>query len=145
MSEFFLQKTKTGWLPPHETDIAESRKLDFGTQVKVNYKKSRNPGNHRRYFAMLQLVLENAIRPDGSDMFKNIDETRFYMMIKTGNVEHLFIDSVYIIKPKSIAFDEMPEDEFRELFSKSIDVALKDCIPGTDRGEFEQQILAFAG
>lgn len=144
MSEFFLTKTKDGYIPQYESDIDKSKKIGWGEEVKVNYRKTRNPGNHRRYFAMLRLLVENATKFDGSDMFKSVDDARWYMMVKTGNVDQFFVDDNLITKVKSIAFDEMEEEKFRELFDKSIDIALKDCIPGANRYEFERQILSFS-
>ena len=93
----------------------------------------------------MKILLSNAVKPDGTDMFKDVDEARFYMLIKTGNVEHMIVDNIPVIKVKSMAFDEMAEDEFQELFNSSIDVILRDCLPGTDREALVNEIISFAG
>jgi len=143
MSEFFLVKTDKGYFPAHDQDVEKSKKVKLGDVVKSNHKKGRNPGNHRRYFALLRTILRNTAKPDGDPMFKSTTEILDYMKFQTGHIEMQTIDGKVMFKPKSISFDEMPEDEFRKYFSKSIDIALQKVID-IDRNELMNQIMNFS-
>lgn len=106
----------------------------------VNIKKNRNAGFHRKYFALLNKVFEN------QDIYSNIDDLRFEIILKTGHYKtHFTMKGNKIYIPNSISFDNMDEIEFEDLYNKTIDVVFQFFIKGTpeDEKKFIQELSRF--
>ena len=102
-----------------EQDEEAIKRIPDGEVFKVKIHRSRNPDQHRRYFAMLKFVLDN------NDKYTNITDLLTEIKIKVGHYEEYITkhgELVYV--PKSIDFDSMDEDEFMRFFSLSIDVII---------------------
>ena len=57
--KLYCRVTSEGFIPLYDSDLEEKKKLKIGTDVLLEVKKARNIRNHKRYFAMLTLVLDN--------------------------------------------------------------------------------------
>lgn len=131
-------KQRGGILIPdcEETEKA-MQKVKNGESILIEYKKSRNIGFHKRAFALLNLVLQN------QDKYKNINDLLVEFKLKAGHYEeHITMKKGIIYIPKSISFSEMDELEFNEIYSKFIDIALRDFV-SMSRAELEAQIINF--
>ena len=115
------------------------RKKPPGKHFKANLKSSRNPGHHRKAFALLKLVLEN------QDTYETIEDLLVEFKLKSGHyAEHITTKGVLIYVPKSIAFDEMGQEEFEELYEKWIDIAVAHFSgPGMNYAQLRREVAEF--
>lgn len=102
----------------------------------VEYKRNRNYENHKRFFKFIDVAFDN------QDFYEDKEQLRKALQMLGGHYEELIIldkkgnvSTHYI--PKSIAFDEIDETEFRELFKKCIGAFLSRY----GNGLTEQQLM----
>ena len=135
-----LEVTKTAdgkLIPSSEKSIKIFNKVKIGDEVLVDYKAKRNTQFHKKGFALLNLVFQN------QDRYTNLEDLRVEFRLKAGcYTEHISMSGIIVYIPKSMAFSEMCDNEFNELYSKFIDIALKDFVK-MDRKNFEESILRF--
>ena len=133
----FLKSVGGVLLPSDDECIEAMNKIKNGTEIMIEYKQKRNVKFHRKAFALLNLVLKN------QDRYSNINDLLVEFKLKSGHYEeHITTKGKIIYVPKSIAFSEMDELEFNELYSKFIDIALQHFI-SMSKEELEQQIINF--
>jgi hypothetical protein len=133
----FLKSVGGVLLPSDDECIEAINKIKNGTEIMIEYKQKRNVKFHRKAFALLNLVLKN------QDKYSNINDLLVEFKLKSGHYEeHITTKCKIIYVPKSIAFSEMDELEFNELYSKFIDIALQHFI-SMSKEELEQQIINF--
>jgi hypothetical protein len=119
----FLKSVGGVLLPSDDECIEAMNKIKNGTEIMIEYKQKRNVKFHRKAFALLNLVLKN------QDKYSNINDLLVEFKLKSGHYEeHITTKGKIIYVPKSIAFSEMDELEFNELYSKFIDIALQHLI-----------------
>jgi len=103
-------------IPMFDSDgevLAESRLKD-GEAYQVEIKQPRNVMHHRKYFALLNLCLEN------QEQFENIEDLRYYLTCKAGYYKIVETDKGAFIIPKSIKFSEMDQTEFNRFYYASV-------------------------
>jgi hypothetical protein len=132
--ELFLRRTSGILVPMTAVDEGVLRKFPEGADIKAKLKRSRNAVNHRRFFAMLQFVLDN------QDKYRNVEDLLVELKCKVGHyAEHITRTGQIVYVPKSIEFDTMGEDEFKDFKSKVVDVILSDLLKGATMEELDQQ------
>ena len=96
------------------------------------FKRVRNPKFHRKYFALLNIGYDNwnppSIEVDNERVIplKNFDRFRHDVAILAGYYHSTIrLDGTIRIEAKSISFASMGDDEFADLYSKTIDVFIK--------------------
>ena len=133
----FLKSVGGVLLPSDDECIEAMNKIKNGTEIMIEYKQKRNVKFHRKAFALLNLVLKN------QDKYSNINDLLVEFKLKSGHYEeHITTKGKIIYIPKSIAFSEMDELEFNELYSKFIDIALQHFV-SMSKEELEKQIINF--
>ena len=133
----FLKSVGGCLLPSDDECIEAMNKIKNGTEIMIEYKQKRNVRFHRKAFALLNLVLKN------QDKYSNINDLLVEFKLKSGHYEeHITTKGKIIYIPKSIAFSEMDELEFNELYSKFIDIALQHFV-SMSKEELEKQIINF--
>ena len=143
MSKIFVTKGVSGLLAPADAEAAEVvRKWKIGASYSLTYAPARNPKFHRLVFAVAQSVVENA--PEGS-YWSGKDA---YSFIKAVELTHGFTDEmmdcngeVHLI-PRSIAFENMDETEFKKIFDPLIKEAAR--VLGVTEGELLEQLAEAA-
>jgi len=110
-----------GKLIPSSDDTFERlKKMPVGESVFVEYKPRRNYQNHKRFFSMLNQVMEC------QSHYKEIDNLLDVIKLRVGHFKTFVShrgDAMYI--PKSIDFYSLNEQEFRDFFSKAIDICME--------------------
>ena len=90
-------------------------------EVMAELKKNRNPGNHRRFFSFRNATF------DMQDIYDDPEVWRRHLLLNAGHVEEHISpktgDVGYVIK--SIAWDELDEIEFKEIFGSVVNAFLK--------------------
>ena len=104
--------------------------LKTGDVVRGDFKKMRNPANHRRFFALMGIAYE-AWEPvgtlkDGDPLpNKSPEVMRKQLIILAGYHETSWnIDGTLRLEAKSMSFGNMDELEFKELFSAVVQVVI---------------------
>jgi len=114
-------KTQTGLKPAYNSDYEVYSKIPLNEVFEIEYKKPRNIGFHRKYFALIKLAFENQTD------YRNLNDLRRDISIVAGyydEVANKVTGEVYKM-PKSISFAQMDEIEFSELYEKTKDVICK--------------------
>lgn len=115
------------------------RRLGDGEFMVIDAKRSRNVQHHRKLFALLQIVLENQER------FRTVDELLDFFKIATGYCETLVFAGREYVKPKSIAFESMGQDEFERFFDAVCDLIAKHILPTVTQPILEREIRDLIG
>jgi hypothetical protein len=114
-------KTQTGLKPAYNSDYEVYSKIPLNEVFEIEYKKPRNIGFHRKYFALIKLAFENQTD------YRNLNDLRRDISIVAGyydEVVNKVTGEVYKM-PKSISFSQMDEIEFSELYERTKDVICK--------------------
>jgi len=83
----------------------------------IDFRKDRNPQHHRLFFTMLQKAFENQERYD------NIEDLLIEVKLKCGwYQEHITTKGKIVYIPKSIAFENMDQNEFKSFYDKAVNV-----------------------
>jgi len=134
--KILLTKTLSGLKPTYDSDYEKLKKIPLNETLEWEVKMSRNIQNHRRYFALMNLVFQN------QELTNDINILRSMILIKAGYyVERPTLDGEIMLDAKSISFSTMDELEFQEVFSRSIDVIIEYF--KFDRMSIKQEISNF--
>jgi hypothetical protein len=128
------------------------QKVKVGDDVFVDLVRPRNLQFHRKFFALLQIAFDHW-EPDigeskwGDVPQKNFDRFRKDIIILAGfYYTTVRVDGSLRVEAKSQSFGNMTEDEFEELYSKTIDVILQRIMKNYTKEDLERvvdEIVAF--
>ena len=121
--KFYARKTSHISIEPAGgTDHEAFQKWKIGQVKLIEAKELRNYENHKRFFALLQALMEvEKIQ----EKYKVLENLRFALIVGAGYFTWVpDLDGKLIPRPDSISFEKMNEEDFQLLFSKCIDVAL---------------------
>ena len=134
-----LKVTPDYGLVPVTSDVAAVKYLfnrTPGDILSCDVKICRNYDNLKRFMKFIQISF------DMQDFFTEPEAYRYWITMKSGFFNAIvFPSGKTMFKARSIAFDEMEEDEFNELFSTAIDVFLREY----GKGQTEDDILNIVG
>ena len=134
--KLFCKNTLTGLVPLYPSDYDEKRKLRLGKDYEVEVRNPRNVGFHRKFFALLNVGHEN------TKMDMPFETYRKYVIMKAGYFKAYTTPLGIFYDAESIAFAAMSQDQFEEVYSRVLDVIIKDI--GCTSQEIELQILSFS-
>ena len=128
--EVYLTKTMIGLIPADEKSREWFDKIKLGEAVHADFKRVRNYRFLRKYFALLNIAFDHWEPGEINSKYgipeKNFDRFRADVTILSGYFDSTIrLDGSVRIEPKSISFAKMTEDEFAQLYSKTIDVLIK--------------------
>jgi hypothetical protein len=132
MADLWLRRTVFGFVALDPDDVLPSWKV--GDVIFASLKKPRNGALHRKAFVLLDQVWPHTEYP-------NKELLRKAMTIGAGFVDTVVNPMTGAVSyvPKSWAFSAMDDDEFRELYQRLIDVALK-IVPRSSRDDWEDAV-----
>lgn len=134
--KLYLVKTFGGLKPAYDSDNERFKKIPFDVPLEYNVKVPRNPLFHKKFFAMLKMAYEN------QEEFRHPEHFRKSMMLRSGNSEEeQRCDGEIALVPKSIAFDNMEEYEFQEVYISVLDTIIEYF--KWPRKGFEEEIAKF--
>ena len=125
----FREKDKIGW----RRFWGRIGRMEHGEIVDVEFKTIRNAGFHRKFFVLLGVGFDawdpagprKKHRYRGEPIVKNEDQFRKEVTILAGFFEQRYsLDGTMTLDAKSIAFANMEQPEFEDLYSKVADVLL---------------------
>ena len=133
---FFIKTAARALMPATDQDAELLQHIKIGQPNKLTFKRVRNYGFHQKYFALLNLAFDYWTPPETkADKLleivdlppeKNFDRFRKDIIILAGYYDATYrLNGEIRLEAKSISFANMSEDEFEELYSKTIDVIIK--------------------
>jgi hypothetical protein len=150
MATLYLRKLYDKFVPIDEASAEAMEKMPPNTEFKAELTRPRNLQFHRKAFALLGVVYEawdvQEREHQGQKVAKNIECLREDMTILAGyyTVEYKY-DGSLRLKAKSWAFANMSEEDFGELYSKLIDVALTKILSGYTKADIDEQVNRILG
>ena len=131
MTDLFVNKVKTATayalMPAHQQDLEAIKSLPNNVPLRVKVTRMRNVQFHRKWWALVNYAYD-CWTPDESNQVgeKNFDRFRKDIIILAGFYErYVRLNGETRIEPKSISFASMSEDEFSDLYTKTVDVIIK--------------------
>jgi len=131
-------KISTGILPASDESLSLFDKIPDDAYVMVEYIRKRNYENHKRWFAMAKICFDMQEQFDNSEIFRK------HLLMIAGHFDTVIVEHPKTKAittqywPKSIAFEEMDELEFRRLFKRCISGFLRRFRIGMTDEEFNE-------
>lgn len=152
MTAIVLAKAAGGALIPLDQQAVDFlAKLKLGAGVTVEIKRHRNPGLHKKYFALLNLAYEawepTAATYKGEAVGKNFDQFRNDVTVLAGHYEMAVnLRGETRLTAKSISFGNMSAEDFEDLYSATVNVILAKIMTNYTRDDLDnvvEQLLRF--
>ncbi len=142
--EFYLTKTDTmTFKASYDSDAEAVKHIPIGESVKAKFTKSRNIRHHRKFFAMLQMVVDN-MPETMPNQYQDIDLLLDEIKFQLGHFEmHHTLGGKDYYKVKSISFGKMDQVKFDEFYNRAVDVILKWFLKDLTKEQFEKEVLEF--
>jgi hypothetical protein len=150
--EIILRAHFGSLIPVDQIGADQINELRWGSTYKATLTQPRNINFHRKAFALLKVIYDAWDVPDrqhkGQPVKKNMDSLREDLTILAGYYETEFkFDGTLRLKAKSWAFAAMSQEEFEQLYSAIIDVALSKILTTYTKDDIDSQVdklLSFA-
>ena len=134
--EIYLIKNDTGqFVPAYNSGYEKAKRFKPGETLLADIKRPRNIGFHCKFFALLNMGYQN------QEQYDNFEDYRAVMIMKAGYYKVIETDRGVVYLPKSISFAAMDNLEFEELYSRMIDVLIKEL--GLDQEAIEKELSTF--
>jgi len=144
-----FQKNYCSLVPVDEAGMQLLEKIKIGSHVEVEVKRKRNYEFHKKYFSLLNYAFENWEHEEvfykGVVVQDNFDVFRENVLIMAGYgypVVNLKQEVRFIAK--SISFAKMEQDEFEDLYSKTIDAILANVLCKHSEQDLINGVLGYA-
>ena len=136
-----LLRRHLGSLKPVNRDAYEFiEKIKPGQIVRGDLKRVRNPRQHALYWAAINLCFEHQERYATRQQLHNA------IKVAVGYYdEQPGPGGRTLTVPKSIAFGNMPQDEWEAFFDKFIKLICEKIIPNTDDAELRAELESMVG
>ncbi len=131
----YCRNTLSGLVPLYPNDMDEKRKLKVGRDYEVEIKHPRNYEFHKKFFALINLAHNN------THLDMPFDAYRRYLIAKAGYFDVYTTDKGQFIEPKSISFTSMNQVEFEEVYSRVLNVIIKEL--GLTEEEVTENLINF--
>lgn len=122
---YLVKKRDGSFIPASNSDHEQAKKIGVGTEVKAT--RARNPGFHRKIFALFKLAHENQDKIESFEAFIKI------LVLKAGyfhEVPNKHGEPYYI--PKSLSYEEMNAETFEKVFNDVLSVVAKEMEAAPD-------------
>lgn len=121
MQKPIFRKVGMGFIPVNDPAREFFEKTKIGQDVTLTANRDRNLVDHRRAFALLDVVF------DCQEIFDTKEKLRHGLTYMAGYVESVVVakNGVTVMTPKSWSFNNMGQEEFKSLYESLITEALK--------------------
>lgn len=107
-----------------------------GEYVTAKLTRTRNPGHHRKFFALLNIVYE------AQERFATMEQLLNFVKIATGHCDVMeIIKGKPIYVPRSISFAKMDQAAFEQFYNSVVKLIVTKILPGVDSDDLERQVL----
>ena len=109
-------------------------KLPDDKDVMVEVWRPRNPQHHRKFWALLKLVVDN------TEQFRTPEALLDALKLELQYIEPVMrLSGSFEYRPKSIAFESMAQDAFAEFYDRALDVICEHW-PGMSRHLLDDEV-----
>lgn len=143
MKDIVLTKAPGGALVPADPQAADFiSKLKLGQGITASVKRHRNPGHHKKFFALLNLAFDHweptQATYRGQVVGKNFDQFRNDIVVLAGFYEMAVnLKGETRLTAKSISFANMDQGEFDALYNATVNVILKHVLTKYSREDLD--------
>jgi len=130
-------------IPNDQESLIHTKKLKLGKVYKVEITEARNYKFLQKFMALVKIGHENTQMVDDKGMPTNLpfSEYRGEVIVAAGYFDRYMLGDRIKDVPHSIAFGNMSEDKFQEVYRAVLDVICRDIGSTTD--EIEQNLINF--
>lgn len=141
MSDVVFQRIDKQCFIVHDEFVAESLPPCFVADVK---KKQRNPAFHNKVFSFLRFCFDHwASDREFMNEAAQFDVFRNHLTVIAGYYDSCYtIDGSVRIEAKSLAYDKMDADEFKQVYTALINAAVRKIFNNCDY-DIEQKLMSF--
>ena len=137
MKQTLMAGPNNSWIPGDEEAVKFRARFKAGEAAHGDFTKMRNMGMHRKYFALLQVGYENWEPGEIDSKFgtpmKNFERFRKDVAILCGYYDIVTrLDGTARPEAHSISFSNMAQNDFEDLYSKTIDLFLRKIYGNSD-------------
>lgn len=133
--KLYVKNTSAGLIPLYPEDLDVKKRLKKDTVYEVTIRQPRNYEFHKKFFALIKVGHEN------TSLEMPFDTYRKYCIMKAGYFNFYETPKGLLYEAESISFGNMSEDKFQEVYSRVIDVIIKDI--GADQQTIENELINF--
>jgi hypothetical protein len=144
--DFFCRVIDTGLVPLDDNDWEVKKRLRLGSDVKVHVTMPRNIKFHRKFFALLSIVLDNLPEKVQNELhIYSIETLLAAIKIDLGYYDTVKVTGKYVVRLRSISFGKMDEAAFEKFYDIAVTNILNNYLKGTDRNQLLQEVQSFIG
>lgn len=139
-----LQNTEYGLRPCSDTDATLKHKLKIGSVYEAEIKEVRNYQFLRKYFALIRCGFA-FLTPSQQEFIKSPENLRKTLQIAAGYCEVYYSikRKEWVEESKSIAFENMTESEFAEVYEGVRLVLFTYFLTHVDEATFLRELVNF--
>lgn len=140
MTRLYLIKTPGGDLIGYDSDDQDYvAKLKPGDSLECDTQKARNPGHHKKFFALFNAAFE------GQSRYASKHALMIELKVRAGWYdEHITSDGKMVFVPKSLSWSRMGQEEFEKFYNEAV-VALAEMFGTEDVVIEADEIIARTG
>tara|TARA_Y100000310_G_scaffold324033_1_gene385365 strand:- start:2049 stop:2471 length:423 start_codon:yes stop_codon:yes gene_type:complete len=140
MTDILCRRTLAGLTPLDEEGWEALQCWSINDIVKAKVTKPRNLAHHRKFFALLQIIVRN------QECYKSSDHLLLFLKDRLGLVDYIVRHDGKSMKVfQSISFANFDDTQFCAFYDQCVDVLITEVIPGLDRQELEEEVLEILG
>ena len=136
MANFIAVKKLQSLHPTDDAGREVLRKIGQGEMVSIEIKRPRNLAFHKKFFAMLKIILDN------QEHYKSIDDLLDVCKLAIGHYRTIETKMGQIKIPSSISFAVMDDAAFGEFYDQAVAWVARDVIPGLRRVDLDEEVEA---
>ncbi len=133
--KLFVKNTLSGLVPLYPADLEEKKRLKLGAEYEVEIKHPRNIGFHKKFFALVNIGHQN------TSLEMPFETYRRYVIMKAGYFKVYNTGKGSYYEAESISFAKMDQIQFEEVYSRVLDIIIKDL--GVSKDEIEETLINF--
>lgn len=140
MTSLLLRAYLGSLRPTDEAGKDYVRKIKQDEVVRADIVRVRNPRQHRMYWALITLI-----HPQ-QDQWPTVESLSKAILCAIGHGEIVKSKSgICWLKPKSIAWGNLGQDEFNEIFDRAIKLICEKILPGMSDDDLRREVLDMIG
>ena len=142
--DFFCKVMPQGLVPLDDMDWEVKKQLRLGSDVRVHVTMPRNVKFHRKFFALLNITLDNLLETTQQQLrITTTNRLLDVLKIRMGFYDIVQIDGRNVLELHSISFAKMDEYAFGKFYDQAVTEILSFFLKGTDRNELLQEVEQF--
>lgn len=141
MTAYIFRKLPQSLRPVSSDGEAWLDKIPLGAEVALEAKRHRSGPQNRKFWKLMDTV-HGTLREDVARLYptteKMVDAIKVYLGVR----EELYRPNgeILAVKPGSVAFDKMPQDEFNDFMDRTITLVCKHFLPGVKSEDLRREI-----